>query len=161
MLRLLCSASFGFQGGFVKDAFPELFVEGQALLRVKSSHLCLIVFVVFFKRQVVSAEQSFHRRLAEYEMTFESKEVLGKCLQVLVTSCSPCLGAGATSSHPCFFCLACDDTTDTLGPPRNIEQQKLFREEHNRQKACEILLKNICFVQMNSWTFVLDGSTVQ
>lgn len=38
-------------GGFVKDAFPELFVEGQ----------------------VVSAEQSFHRRLAEYEMRLGGK----------------------------------------------------------------------------------------
>eukprot|EP00434_Breviolum_minutum_P027214 symbB.v1.2.024068.t2/scaffold2253.1/size89778/1 len=47
-------------GGFVKDAFPELFVEGQ----------------------VVSAEQSFHRRLAEYEMRLDLRSWLPRFLSV-------------------------------------------------------------------------------
>ncbi|CAE7865696.1 unnamed protein product, partial [Symbiodinium necroappetens] len=49
-------------GGFVKDAFPELFVEGQ----------------------VVSAEQSFHRRLAEYEMNIEQQKLFREDLRDLV-----------------------------------------------------------------------------
>ncbi|CAJ1349553.1 unnamed protein product [Effrenium voratum] len=48
--------------GFVKDAFPELFVE----------------------RQVIAAEQSFERRLAEYEMNIEQQKLFREDLRDLV-----------------------------------------------------------------------------
>ena len=64
---------------------------------------------------MVSAEQSFHRRLAEYEM------LLGSILQVAVV----CIKIGHVG-------LAVFSSSACINPKhqtRNIEQQKLFRED--------------------------------